>query len=207
MDRDILVTLLKSVIFLNVVKVIPANNHCSIHLHFSDDACENTTTNWYLSSEGTFFVNVMTFACLLTKILTVNKLILMGNLLDFVRQIWVVLDNILSTWKPVSSLITVTYLYWGLESQTWIRDPSRFTLLQATFPGMKNCRLLLECSFSLLFWQIVQVEVKCRCLYTNDQSCPIIDRSCSRCKSNNKDDATMKNKTAKQNINMHYKTI
>ena len=45
--------------------------------------------------------------------------------------------------------ISVTYLYWYFKSQTWICEPSLLAFFQATFSGMKDRWLLLECSFVL----------------------------------------------------------
>ena len=39
MDRHVLVSLLESVVFTNVVQVIPTNDDGALHFHFEYDSC------------------------------------------------------------------------------------------------------------------------------------------------------------------------
>merc|ERR1719464_142120 len=63
-DRDVLVPLLKPVVFLDIVKVIPPDDGGPVHLQLSHHTGEDTPTDGHLSSEGTLFVNVVSDASL-----------------------------------------------------------------------------------------------------------------------------------------------
>jgi len=55
---DILVAFLKSVVFLEIVKIVPSNNNGSLHLCWNNSSSENTSTNAYVASEWALLVNV-----------------------------------------------------------------------------------------------------------------------------------------------------
>ena len=61
MGSQILVSLLESVVFLDVMKVISANDQGPLHLHTLYNASEKTATNTYINGEGAFLVNVGSF--------------------------------------------------------------------------------------------------------------------------------------------------
>ena len=56
--------LLKTVVFLNVVKVIPPDHDCPVHLHLGDDTRQNTSTNPNVAGEGALLVDVVTLTSL-----------------------------------------------------------------------------------------------------------------------------------------------
>lgn len=58
MNRHVPVSLLKTIVFSNVVEVITADHDGSLHLHLLDDSSKDATANGDVSSEGAFFVNV-----------------------------------------------------------------------------------------------------------------------------------------------------
>lgn len=58
MDRDVSVSLLKSVVLLDVVEVISSQHYCPLHLLTLDNTCQNPTTNADVPSEGALLVNV-----------------------------------------------------------------------------------------------------------------------------------------------------
>merc|ERR1711971_471964 len=61
-DRDVLVPLLKPVVFLDIVKVIPPDDSGPVHLQLGHHTSEDTPTDGHLSGEGTLFVNVVSDA-------------------------------------------------------------------------------------------------------------------------------------------------
>merc|ERR1712212_559357 len=63
-DRDVLVPLLKPVVFLDIVKVIPPDDGGPVHLQLGHHTGEDTATDGPLSGEGTLFVNVVTHTSL-----------------------------------------------------------------------------------------------------------------------------------------------
>jgi len=64
MNRHVLVTLFESVVFPDVMQVVPPNNDRSLHFHFDDSASQNAAPNQHIASERALFVNVMSFLCL-----------------------------------------------------------------------------------------------------------------------------------------------
>lgn len=60
MYRHILMSLLISVVLFHVLEVVTTNNNSPVHLHFTHNTCEDSTTDTYISSEGTLLVNVIT---------------------------------------------------------------------------------------------------------------------------------------------------
>ena len=67
MDRDILVSLLETIVLADIVQVVTSNDDRAHHLVLDDDAGENTTTNRDVASEWTLLVDVCAFNCLRTN--------------------------------------------------------------------------------------------------------------------------------------------
>ncbi len=61
MNRDVFVPLLKSVILLNIVKIISSDNYSSLHLLALHDTSQNATTDTYITSKGALLINVSAF--------------------------------------------------------------------------------------------------------------------------------------------------
>ena len=59
-DGDVTVTFFVTSIFSNVVEVITTDNNSALHLGRDNKTLEDTTTNGYVTSERTFFINVVT---------------------------------------------------------------------------------------------------------------------------------------------------
>jgi hypothetical protein len=53
-------SLLKTVVLLDVVKVITTDDDSPLHLHLLDDTSKNSTTNGNITSEWALLVNVGT---------------------------------------------------------------------------------------------------------------------------------------------------
>ena len=51
-------SLLKSIVLLNIVKIISSNDNGSLHLHFQDNTRQNSSTNVDIASKGTFLIDV-----------------------------------------------------------------------------------------------------------------------------------------------------
>ena len=75
MNRHVLVSLLKSVVLLDIMEIITSHHHGSVHLHLGDHSGQNTSTDGnlinyyqetcfhkifinYLASKGALFVNI-----------------------------------------------------------------------------------------------------------------------------------------------------
>jgi len=61
MNRHVSVSFLKSVIFPDVMKIIPPDDNSPLHLHFLHDTSEDATTDRHVAGERAFLVNVGTF--------------------------------------------------------------------------------------------------------------------------------------------------
>ena len=61
MNWNISMSFFISVIFGNIVKVISSDNNGSLHFCRNHDTFEYFSSNWDVASEGTFFINVVTF--------------------------------------------------------------------------------------------------------------------------------------------------
>jgi hypothetical protein len=59
-DRHVTMSLLKTVVLLDVVKVITTDDDSPLHLHLLDDTSKNSTTNGNITSEWALLVNVGT---------------------------------------------------------------------------------------------------------------------------------------------------
>ena len=57
-------SLLKSVVLLDVVEVVSSNDDGPFHLHTLDDASQDSPTDAHIASEWTLLVYVGTFNCL-----------------------------------------------------------------------------------------------------------------------------------------------
>ena len=65
MSRDVSVSLLVSVVFGNVVKVISSDDDGSGHFGGDDDSLKDLSTNADVAGEGTFLIDVVSFDGLL----------------------------------------------------------------------------------------------------------------------------------------------
>lgn len=61
-------SLFETVVLLDVVKIVTADDDGPLHLHLLNDSCENSSTNRNISSEGAFFVNVRALNSLYTEV-------------------------------------------------------------------------------------------------------------------------------------------
>ena len=64
MNREILVSLLKPVVLLDMMQVISPDHNGAVHFHTFDNASQNTSTDVNSSSERTLLVNVSSLICL-----------------------------------------------------------------------------------------------------------------------------------------------
>ena len=62
MHRHVLVPLLESVVFLDVMEAIPADDHGSVHLHLDDGAGQDAAADVHVACERTLLVNVVSLA-------------------------------------------------------------------------------------------------------------------------------------------------
>lgn len=62
--REILVSLLKTVVLLDVVEVVSSYDNCPLHLHALDNTSQDSTTDANIARERTLLVNVRSFYCL-----------------------------------------------------------------------------------------------------------------------------------------------
>ncbi len=67
MGRDVLVTFLKSVIFLDIMEIVSSDDYGAFHLDTLDYSSQDSTTNTYITSERTLLVNVRAFNGLYDK--------------------------------------------------------------------------------------------------------------------------------------------
>ena len=63
-NREILVSLLKPVVLLDMMQVISPDHNGAVHFHTFDNASQNTSTDVNSSSERTLLVNVSSLICL-----------------------------------------------------------------------------------------------------------------------------------------------
>jgi len=59
MHGDVSVPLLKSIVLLDVVKVIPSDDTGAVHLHLDDGASQHAASDGDLPGEGTLLVDVV----------------------------------------------------------------------------------------------------------------------------------------------------
>ena len=60
MNRHVAMSLFETVVLLDVMEIVTADDDSPLHLHLLNDSGENTSTNRNISSEGAFLVNVRT---------------------------------------------------------------------------------------------------------------------------------------------------
>ena len=60
MDRHVTMSLLKTVVLLDVMEIVTADDDSPLHLHLLDDTSKNSTTNGNITSEWALLVNVGT---------------------------------------------------------------------------------------------------------------------------------------------------
>jgi len=58
MHRHVTMSLLKTVVFLDIVQVVTSDDNGPLHLHFLNNSSEDATTNGNITSEWALFVNV-----------------------------------------------------------------------------------------------------------------------------------------------------
>jgi len=58
------VPLLESVVFLDIMKIIPSDDNRSLHFHLLDDASKDPTPDGHIPSKWTLLVNVGPVGCL-----------------------------------------------------------------------------------------------------------------------------------------------
>lgn len=58
MNRHIFMAFLETVVFTDVVQIIPSDHNGSLHLHFTNNTSQNTTSDRNVSCEWAFLVNV-----------------------------------------------------------------------------------------------------------------------------------------------------
>lgn len=61
MYRHILVSLLETIVFLDVMQVIASNYHSSLHLHLNYSSSQDTASNGDVAGERAFLVDVRAF--------------------------------------------------------------------------------------------------------------------------------------------------
>ena len=60
MNRHVAMSLFETVVLLDVMEIVTADDDSPLHLHLLNDSGENTSTNRNISSEGAFLVKVRT---------------------------------------------------------------------------------------------------------------------------------------------------
>ena len=58
MGRQVLVSLLESIVFLDVVKIVTSDDNGSLHLHAPDNASQYAASDTDITREWTLLVNV-----------------------------------------------------------------------------------------------------------------------------------------------------
>lgn len=61
MDRHVPVALLETVVLLDVVQIVSADDDRPLHLHLLDDAGQDATANRHVTGERAFLVDVRSF--------------------------------------------------------------------------------------------------------------------------------------------------
>lgn len=67
MNRDVLVSLLETVVFANVVQIVTSDDDRAHHLVLNDDAGKNTASDRDVAGEWTLLVDVCALNCLKIK--------------------------------------------------------------------------------------------------------------------------------------------
>lgn len=58
MGREVLVALLKSVVFLDIMEIVASDDHRALHLETLDHSGQDPATNTHIASERTLLVDV-----------------------------------------------------------------------------------------------------------------------------------------------------
>ena len=58
MNRHVTMPLLETIVLLDVMQVVTADDDSPLHFHLLDNASKNSSTNGHITSEGAFLVNV-----------------------------------------------------------------------------------------------------------------------------------------------------
>lgn len=58
MYTHIAMTLLKTIVFPNIMQIIPANNYSTLHFHLLYNTSQYTSSNRYIASEWTFLIDI-----------------------------------------------------------------------------------------------------------------------------------------------------
>ena len=90
MSGDVRVALLKTVVLLNVVEVVTAQNNGALHLGGDDDTAEDPAADGNVTSEGTLLVDVAATNC------SVRRLEAQTNATKVTRDLCVLCDRALS---------------------------------------------------------------------------------------------------------------
>lgn len=61
MNTHVTMTFLKTIVFPDIMEIIPANDNSSLHFHFLDNSSEDSASDRYIASEWTLLVDVGTF--------------------------------------------------------------------------------------------------------------------------------------------------
>lgn len=61
MNGHVAMSLFKTVVLPNVMEVVSADHSSPLHFQFLDNSGQNTSSDGYISSEWTLFVNVSAF--------------------------------------------------------------------------------------------------------------------------------------------------
>jgi len=76
MDRHVAMSLLKTVVLLDVMEVITSDDNGPLHLHLLNDTGEDATTDGNVTSEWAFLVDVGSFDRLQRKKVKIQELII-----------------------------------------------------------------------------------------------------------------------------------
>ena len=58
---QVVMSLLKSIVLLDIVKIIPSEGDCAVHLGGEDDTLEDSTSDRNVGGEWTFMINIVAF--------------------------------------------------------------------------------------------------------------------------------------------------
>ena len=78
----VLVSLLETSVLWDILKIITANDDSSLHFCGNDHRLQDTATDWYVSSEGTFFVNIWALNSLLWCLKTKTNTLVVSHALS-----------------------------------------------------------------------------------------------------------------------------
>lgn len=64
MNRHVSVSLFKTIVFPDIMKIVAANHNGPLHFHLDDNTTKNSPSNGNVASERTFLIDVCSFNCL-----------------------------------------------------------------------------------------------------------------------------------------------